>query len=139
MSGVNRATGAGDARVEKPYRLTVIRESEEIVIEVDPADVPYTRTGEPGSILDICEGHNVDLEHTCGGVCACSTCHVIIREGCEATNEPTEDELDQLDEAPGLTIHSRLGCQCVPTGERDMVVEIPGWNRNVASELPKRG
>jgi 2Fe-2S ferredoxin len=74
------------------------------------------------------------LDHACGGVCACSTCHVIVHEGLESCNEPTDAELDQLDEAPGLTAKSRLGCQCVPDGSCDLVVEIPEWNKNFAKE-----
>jgi len=90
----------------------------------------------PGSILDICEGHDIPLEHTCGGVVACSTCHVIVREGLATCNEATDDELDQLEEAPGITAKSRLGCQCVPNGAQTMVVEIPRWNRNAVKETP---
>ena len=56
------------------------------------------------------------------------------REGLESCNEPTDAELDQLDDAPGLTVKSRLGCQCVPDGTRDLVVEIPEWNKNFAKE-----
>jgi 2Fe-2S ferredoxin len=112
-----------------------------VTVEVDPADLPYGRTGLPGSILDIAEHYHhtcegIDLEHTCGGVCACSTCHVIVREGLESCNEPSDDELDQLEEAPGITVKSRLGCQCVPDGTRDIVVEIPNWNRNAVKETP---
>ena len=70
----------------------------------------------------------------CGGVCACSTCHVIVHEGLESCNEATDAELDQLDEAPGVTPKSRLGCQCVPDGTKDIVVEIPDWNKNYAKE-----
>jgi 2Fe-2S ferredoxin len=104
------------------------------VFEVDPECVPYGRTGLPGSILDIAYAADVPLDHACGGVCACSTCHVIVREGLESCNEATDDELDMLEEARGLTLESRLGCQCVPNGTRDVVVEIPGWNRNLAQE-----
>lgn len=137
MAGVNPYIEEAEyAPATKPYKITYLHDGEETVIEVRPEDVPYTRTGLPGSVLDIAEGHNLDLEHTCGGVCACSTCHVIVREGLEATNEQTEDELDQLEEAPGLTISSRLGCQCVPDGTRDIVVEIPSWNRNAVKETP---
>jgi 2Fe-2S ferredoxin len=71
----------------------------------------------------------------CGGVCACSTCHVIVREGLESCNEATDAELDELDEAPGITPKSRLGCQTVPDGTTDIVVEIPDWNKNYAKEL----
>ena len=74
------------------------------------------------------------LDHACGGVCACSTCHVIVHQGLESCNEASDAEMDQLDEAPGLTAKSRLGCQCVPDGTTDLVVEIPEWNKNFARE-----
>lgn len=114
------------------YRVTFLPEGR--VIEVDPAQIPYGRTGQPGSILDIALSHDIELDHACGGVCACSTCHVIVREGLTSCNEATDDELDELEEARGLTTESRLGCQCVPNGSQDIVVEIPGWNRNIVKE-----
>jgi len=103
-------------------------------VEVDPKDLPYGDHGLPGSILDIAVEHGVDLDHACGGVCACSTCHVLVREGLDTCNDTTDDEEDQLDEAYGLTPNSRLGCQCVPDGTKDLVVEIPDWNRNLSRE-----
>ncbi len=81
-------------------------------MEVDPAKFPYGHDGLPGSILDIATGNHMGLDHACGGVCACSTCHVIVHKGLESCNEASDAELDQLDEAPGLTAKSRLGCQC---------------------------
>ncbi len=103
-------------------------------VEVNPARIPYGRDGQPGSILDIALGAGIEMDHACGGVCACSTCHVIVRAGLDTCNEATDDELDQLEEAPGLEEHSRLGCQCVPDGSKDLVVEIPSWNRNLVRE-----
>lgn len=127
-----------DSNVKPPakkYVLRIIDEArKEHVIEVDPAKVPYEDHGLPGSVLDICMAHGIELDHACGGVCACSTCHVIVREGSETCNEATEDEEDQLEEAYGLTAKSRLGCQCVPNGSKDVTVEIPSWNRNLARE-----
>ncbi len=121
-------------RPTRKYKLTFRPEEREV--EVDPARVPYDRTGQPGSILDIALAHDVDLDHSCGGVLACSTCHVIVRQGIESCGEPSEDELDMLEKAPGLEPNSRLGCQCVPNGTSDVVVEIPEWNRNLVSEAP---
>jgi 2Fe-2S ferredoxin len=103
-------------------------------IEVDPEKVPYGHNGLPGSILDVSEGFGLGLDHACGGVCACSTCHVIVHEGLDTCNEATDAELDELDMAPGITPKSRLGCQTVPNGTKDMVVEIPDWNKNWAKE-----
>ena len=104
------------------------------VIEVDSAQRPSSGTGEPGSILDIALELGIDIDHACGGVCACSTCHVVIKQGLETCNETTEAEEDQLDKAPGLTPQSRLACQCIPTGTKNLVVEIPSWNRNLVRE-----
>jgi 2Fe-2S ferredoxin len=103
-------------------------------VTVDPSALPLSREGKPGSILDIADGSGVEIDHACGGVCACSTCHVIVREGFDSLNEASEDEEDMLDEAPGLELTSRLACQAVPDGSSDVVVEIPGWNRNHAKE-----
>ncbi len=119
----------------RPYTLKIIdADQHEHVIAVDPADLPPSHTGQPGSILALALANGVELDHACGGVCACSTCHVIVRQGLDACNEPSDEEEDQLDEAYGVTPQSRLGCQCVPTGTRDVVVEIPPWNRNLARE-----
>ena len=118
------------------YKITFVEEgkTEGKVVEVDPAKIPYHHDGLPGSILDIAMGHGIPLDHACGGVCACSTCHVILREGLETCGEGSDAEFDQLDEAAGLTAKSRLGCQCIPDGSKDVLVEIPGWNRNYARE-----
>lgn len=101
-------------------------------VEFECGELPYQGHGEPESILDIALNYEIDLEHACGGNCACTTCHVIIKKGEENVSEMEEDEADKLDEAPGLTLHSRLGCQCVVKG--DVVLEIPDWNRNYVGE-----
>jgi len=103
-------------------------------IEVDPANMPTSATGLKGSILDIALASDIDIDHACGGVCACSTCHVIVKEGLESCSQSTEEEEDQLDKAPGLTPSSRLACQCVPNGTKNLVVEVPNWNRNLVRE-----
>jgi 2Fe-2S ferredoxin len=94
-----------------------------VTVEVDDADYPYGDHGKPGSILDVALKNNIPLEHNCGGNCACTTCHVIVRAGAENLSEMDEDEEDKLDQAPGLTPYSRLGCQSVVSG--DVTVEIP--------------
>jgi 2Fe-2S ferredoxin len=116
----------------KSYTITFLPDDVKVV--VDPKKLPYSREGLPGSILEIALGNGVDIDHACGGVCACSTCHVIVRKGFESIPEATEDEEDQLDNAPGLTPQSRLSCQSVPDGSMDLVVEIPTWNRNLVKE-----
>jgi 2Fe-2S ferredoxin len=92
-------------------------------VEVDDSQYPLADHGKPGSLLDIALAHDIALEHNCGGSCACTTCHVIVKEGEANLSEMQADEEDRLDMAEGLTIHSRLGCQCVVQG--DVVVEIP--------------
>lgn len=95
-------------------------------IEVDASEAK--------NLLDIALDHDVDIDHACGGVCACSTCHVVVREGLSSCNEAEEAEEDQLDKAPGLTSQSRLACQTIPDGSQNLVVEIPNWNRNLVRE-----
>jgi 2Fe-2S ferredoxin len=116
----------------KKYKVTFLPSGR--TVEVDPEKMPYGHNGLTGSILDISEGFGLGLDHACGGVCACSTCHVIVHEGLDTCNEATDAELDELDMAPGITPKSRLGCQTVPNGEKDLVVEIPDWNKNWAKE-----
>src|SRR4029077_13641289 len=104
-------------------------------VEVDDAKYPLADHGRPGSLLDIALAHNIELEHNCGGSCACTTCHVVVREGEGNLSTMEQDEEDRLDTAEGLTLHSRLGCQAVVRG--DVVVEIPkGRGRN---DLAGRG
>jgi len=85
------------------------------------------------SILDNLLRHHIDLEHACEKSCACTTCHVVVREGFDALNEATEDEEDLLDRAWGLEPESRLGCQAMVCGT-DLIVEIPRYTINHAKE-----
>ena len=101
----------------------------ERVIEFNPADAPFQHDGRPGSILDVLLGHEGFLGHACGGNCACTTCHVIVKKGLEFLSENTEEEDDLLDKAPGLTPTSRLGCQAVMR-DGDVVVLIPRYTIN---------
>jgi 2Fe-2S ferredoxin len=107
----------------------------ERVIEVDLSKAPFQHDGRPGSILDILLAHGVPLEHACGGNCACTTCHVVVKRGLEKLSEAEENEEDLLDKAPGLTPTSRLGCQAV-LEDNDAVVEvlIPRYTINQISE-----
>ncbi len=116
----------------KKFKVTFVPEGK--VVEVDPAQLPFGETGLPGCILDIAMGHGIKIDHACGGVSACSTCHVIVKKGSKSCNEAEDFELDMLDNAPGNTMNSRLSCQAVPDGTEDLEVEIPGWNRNLARE-----
>ncbi|MBO85847.1 MAG: ferredoxin [Deltaproteobacteria bacterium] len=116
----------------RPYTLRLVNTGQEF--RVEPEDLPTHEEGHVGSVLSILLHHGVELDHTCGGVCACSTCHVYVRSGIESTNEPIEEEEDQLDFAPALEDDSRLACQCVPDGSQTIEVEIPAWTRNEVSE-----
>jgi len=94
---------------------------------VDPAKIPYGRVPLAGSILDIAHGVGIEIEHSCGGVCACTTCHVKVIKGSLSCSSLTEDELDMLTTARNVDLDSRLACQCVPDGSENVVVVIPTW------------
>ncbi len=87
-------------------------------------------------LLDVALDNGINIEHACGGVCACSTCHAYIVEGEDSLTEADDDELDRVEEAPGLQVNSRLSCQAKITGDGPIVVEIPAWNRNAVKEVP---
>lgn len=89
----------------------------------NPLDNRTVEAEQGQSILDVALAHDIDLEHNCGGSCACTTCHVIVQEGMAHLSEMYEDEEDRLDMAEGLTLHSRLGCQAYIEG--DCVIKIP--------------
>jgi len=103
-------------------------------VEVDLDQMPYKDHGEPGSFLDVALNHGIHLEHACGGNCACTTCHVVVKQGKELLSSAKDDELDRLDMAADLQLESRLGCQAVIERPGEIVVEIPAWNRNYVSE-----
>lgn len=88
----------------------------------------------PGtSICDALLDHHIAIEHACDMSCACSTCHVIVRQGFASLNEVQEDEEDMLDRAWGLEPQSRLSCQA-RLAQQDVVVEIPRYSINHAKE-----
>lgn len=91
----------------------------------------------PGT--SICEAlldNNIEIEHACDMSCACTTCHVVVRQGFGSLNEMDENEEDLLDRAWGLEPDSRLSCQAI-VDQQDLVVEIPRYTINLAKE--KRG
>ena len=118
--------------VDKLVRVTFLPEGR--TIEFEFGAMPYDHHGNPMSFLDVAENFGVFLDHACGGSCACTTCHVWIKEGAEGLSEAEDDELDRLDMAADQQLNSRLGCQAVITRPGEYVVEIPGWNRNYVSE-----
>jgi 2Fe-2S ferredoxin len=89
---------------------------------------------EPGtSICDALLEHGVEIEHACEKSCACTTCHVILREGFDSLEPAEEMEEDMLDKAWGLEPNSRLSCQARVAGQ-NLVVEIPKYTINMAKE-----
>jgi len=85
------------------------------------------------SLLDNMLEQGIEVEHACEKSCACTTCHVIVREGFNSLSESSEDEDDLLDRAWGLTPVSRLSCQAIVDDEK-LVVEIPKYSINYAKE-----
>jgi ferredoxin, 2Fe-2S len=86
--------------------------------------------------MSICKNllnHDIEIEHACEMVCACTTCHVIVRQGFDSLNELDEDEEDMLDKAWGLSPLSRLSCQA-KVGTQDLTIEIPKYSINHAKE-----
>lgn len=88
----------------------------------------------PGtSICDALLEHGIEIEHACEKSCACTTCHVIVRQGFNSLPEATELEEDMLDKAWGLEGNSRLSCQAI-VGKQELVVEIPKYSINMTKE-----
>jgi len=85
------------------------------------------------SICDALLANGIEIEHACEKSCACTTCHVIIREGFNSLQESDENEDDYLDKAWGLEPDSRLSCQAMLATE-DLVIEIPKYTINMVSE-----
>lgn len=92
----------------------------------------------PGkSLLEIALANDIHIEHTCGGVGGCSTCHVWIRQGMEHLSPATDAEMDRVEEAADVRLYSRLACQAKIARAGGMIVcEIPAWNRNAVKEAP---
>ncbi|TVQ63053.1 MAG: 2Fe-2S ferredoxin [Phycisphaerales bacterium] len=88
------------------------------------------------SLLEVAMDAGINIEHACGGVCACSTCHVYVEQGMDLLSEATEAEEDRVEEAPGLQRNSRLSCQCEILREGPITVRVPSWNRNAVKEVP---
>ena len=85
------------------------------------------------TICDAALAHGIEIEHACEKSCACTTCHVIVREGFDSLDEAEEAEEDLLDKAWGLEPESRLSCQAMVNDE-DLVVELPRYTINMVSE-----
>jgi 2Fe-2S ferredoxin len=113
-------------------KVTFIKDGKETTVEFESGKLEYQHHGLPESFLDVAMNCGIALEHACGGSCACTTCHLIIRKGMENLSEEQDNELDRLDTAWDLTTSSRLGCQAVIKG--DVVAEFPMYTRNYVQE-----
>lgn len=97
----------------------------------------WNLTGATGeSLLELSLDQHINIEHACGGVCACSTCHIYVEEGMDCLSESTEAEDDRVEEAPGIQRNSRLACQCEIKKAGRIVIRVPSWNRNAVKEVP---
>jgi len=136
MSDEKQQNNSGAATAEplgqNMVRITFMPEGK--TVEFEHGKLDYKDHGKPESILDIAINHNVFLDHACGGNCACTTCHVWVKQGAENLSEMDDDEADRLDMAADLQLNSRLGCQAQIVKPGEVVVEIPAWNRNYVSE-----
>lgn len=87
------------------------------------------------SILEMTEDHDIHLNHNCGGVCACSTCHIYVEKGEESLEEISDKEEDFIDRAINPRLESRLACQCVILDESaDIEVIIPDQSNIIGHE-----
>ena len=101
-----------------------------------PECAPAGALIEAGPGTTVCDAlleHGVEIEHACGKVGACTTCHVIVREGFGSLNDASDGEEDMLDRAWGVERLSRLSCQAI-VDEADLTVEIPRYSLNHAKE-----
>lgn len=108
----------------------------QIVVLPHPALCPEGTVIDAPSGMSLCDAllrNDVEIEHACEKSAACTTCHVVVREGFEGLNEASDIEEDLLDKAWGLEANSRLSCQVI-LGDEDLVVEIPKYTINQVSE-----
>ncbi len=125
-------TSVAEAPGENTVEVTFLPEGK--TVQFEHGKLPYQHHGEPQSLLDVALNYGVTLDHACGGNCACTTCHVWVKEGASNLSELKDDEADRLDMAADLQLNSRLGCQARILKPGKVVVEIPAWNRNYVSE-----
>ncbi len=109
-----------------------------LTIKPHPEICPEGATIEVDSGISVCDAmlqHHIHIEHACEKSCACTTCHVHVREGAESMDEADELEDDYLDKAWGLDPDSRLSCQAI-VADKDLTIEIPKYTINMVSEAP---
>ncbi len=126
---VDLSKPAGEGMV----RVTFLPEGRTVEFKFDT--LPYEGHGLPMSFLDVAENYGIFLDHAGGGVCACTTCHIHVKEDKQKGIGEAEDlELDRMETAADVQLNSRLGCQAVIEKPGAYVVEIPKWNRNYVQE-----
>src|SRR6267143_847894 len=116
-----KTQGTGTTTVDAPGENTVdvtfLPEGKTVTFE--HGKLPYKDHGKEESLLDVALNFGIHLDHACGGNCACTTCHVWVKEGADLISEMEDDEADKLDMAADLQLNSRLGCQTV--------IKKPNW------------
>jgi 2Fe-2S ferredoxin len=115
-----------------PKVTFILRDGTEKTVEFEHGKLPYQEHGLPESFLDVAMNFDIPLEHACGGSCACTTCHLIIKQGMQNLSDMEDNEADRLDTAWDLTTSSRLGCQAIVKG--DVVAQFPMYTRNYVQE-----
>ncbi len=120
----------------KTAKMTVkfLMEDPEGLGQRGPEAVAHANPGM--NLLEVALANGINIEHACGGVCACSTCHIYVEQGSDCLSEATEAEEDRVEEAPGLQRNSRLSCQCTIDRQGPITVRVPSWNRNAVKEIP---
>jgi 2Fe-2S ferredoxin len=115
-----------------PKVTFIFKDGTRRTVEFEHGKLEYQGHGLPESFLDVAMNCGIALEHACGGSCACTTCHLFIREGAQNLSDMEDNEADRLDTAWDLRPTSRLGCQAVIKG--DVVAEFPMYTRNYVQE-----
>jgi 2Fe-2S ferredoxin len=109
-----------------------------VIFTFEDAEIPSitVSNAEAGySVLEIAEENDVHLNHNCGGVCACSTCHVYVERGEDFLEEISDKEEDFIDRAINPRLESRLGCQCVILEDEAVIeIQIPDQRRIIGHE-----
>jgi 2Fe-2S ferredoxin len=91
---------------------------------LEPVTINNVEDGQ--SVLEVALKNDIDLHHNCGGVCACSTCHVYVEQGEDMVEELSDKEEDFIDRAINPRLNSRLSCQCIlQEGDGDIIVRLP--------------
>jgi 2Fe-2S ferredoxin len=135
MSGSTKTIESVDLSkpaAEGMVRVTFLPEGKTVEFPFDT--LPYEGHGLPMSFLDVAENYGIFLDHACGGVCACTTCHLWVKEDAPGVSEAEDLELDRMETAADIQLNSRLGCKAVIEKPGAYVVEIPKWNRNYVQE-----